>query len=225
MTTFPILLDHAGVAVFAASGALTAARKRLDIVGFCLVATVTGIGGGTLRDLLLGNLPVYWVQVPSYALLCLAVAVIVFFAEPPLESRLRVLLWADALGLALFSVTGAERALQAGAPVLVAMLMGVITAAFGGIIRDVLCAELPLILRKEIYATAAAAGALVCTLLATADASAAVAETAGFAVAFGARAVGLAFGLSLPAAPSPNTTNRASRTCPEQQASFNVSHT
>ena len=85
MTTFPILLDHAGVAVFAASGALTAARKRLDIVGFCLVATVTGIGGGTLRDLLVGNLPVYWVQQPSYALLCLTVAVIVFFAAPHLE--------------------------------------------------------------------------------------------------------------------------------------------
>ena len=174
---------------------------------------------------MLGNLPVYWVQQPSSALLCLTVAVIVFFAAPPLESRLRVLLWADALGLALFSVTGAERTLQAGAPMLVAVLMGVITAAFGGIIRDVVCAELPLILRKEIYATAAAAGALVCTLLATAGASALVAETAGFAAAFGARAVGLAFGLSLPAAPSPNTTNRASRTCPEQQASFNVSHT
>ena len=219
--TFPILLDQAGVAVFAASGALTDARKRLDIVGFCLVATVTGIGGGTLRDLLLGSLPVYWVQVPSYALLCVAVAVIVFFAAPPLESRLRVLLWAaDALGLALFSVTGAEATLQAGAPMLVTVLMGVITAAFGGIIRDVVCAELPLILRKEIYATAAAAGALVCALLTTAGASAAISEAAGFIIAFGARAVGLAFGLSLPTASLPRTTNRASGTCPEQQASF-----
>jgi uncharacterized membrane protein YeiH len=184
------------------------------------VATVTGIGGGTVRDLLLGSLPVYWVQLPSYAALCLVVAAIVFFAAPLLQSRARVLLWADALGIALFSVTGAERTLQVGAPVLIAVLMGVITATFGGIIRDVVCNELPLILRKEIYATAAAAGALVCALLVTAGASAAVAETAGFAVAFAARAVGLAFGLSLPTAPSFSTTNRASRTCPEQQASF-----
>jgi uncharacterized membrane protein YeiH len=196
--TFPIWLDHAGVAVFAASGALTASRKRLDIVGFCLVATVTGIGGGTLRDLLLGNGPVYWIQRPSYALLCLVVAVILFFAAPCLKSRLRLLLWADAVGLALFSVTGAERTLQAGAPVLIAVLMGMITATFGGIIRDVLCAELPLMLRKEIYATAAAVGALTFAVLTGCGTPAAVAETAGFAVAFGARAVGLAFGLSLP---------------------------
>lgn len=192
-------LDHGGVAVFAASGALTASRKRLDIVGFCLVATVTGIGGGTLRDLLLGGGPVYWVQRPSYVVLCLAVAVVLFFAAPHLESRLRALLWADAVGLALFCVTGAEKALLAGTPLVVAVLMGVMTAAFGGIIRDVLCAEVPLVLRQEIYATAAALGALTYVGLATGGVADPAAQAAGFAVAFGARATGIAFGLSLPA--------------------------
>lgn len=190
-------LDHAGVAVFAASGALTASRKQLDLVGFCLVATVTGIGGGTLRDLLLGG-PVYWVQQPSYVVLCLSVAVAVFFVAPHLESRLRALLWADAVGLALFCVTGAEEALLAGASLVVAVLMGVMTATFGGIVRDVLCAELPLVLRQEIYATAAALGALIYAGLATAGLAAPAAQAAGFVAAFGLRAVGIAFGLSLP---------------------------
>jgi len=156
-------LDFCGVAVFAVSGALTASRKQMDIVGFCLIATVTGIGGGTLRDLLLGVGAVYWIQEPSYVLLCCAIAAVLFFTASSFESRFRVLLWADAVGLAVFCITGAEKALLAGAPATVAVLMGVMTATFGGVIRDVLCAEIPLILRREIYATAAAAGAIAFT--------------------------------------------------------------
>ncbi len=152
-------LDVAGVAVFAASGALTASRQQMDVVGFALVATVTGIGGGTIRDLLLGTGPVFWVFAPSYLFLCVGVAILLFFAAPLFESRFRALLWADAAGLAIFCVIGAEAALRAGSPGSVAVLMGVITATFGGLVRDVLCAEVPLILRREIYATAAAVGA------------------------------------------------------------------
>jgi uncharacterized membrane protein YeiH len=192
-------LDHAGVAIFAASGALTASRKQLDLTGFCLVAAVTGIGGGTLRDLLLGGGMVYWVRQPSYIVLCLAVAVVLFFGAAHLESRFRALLWADALGVGLFCVTGAEKALLMDAPGIVAILMGVMTASFGGIIRDVLCAEIPLILRKEIYATAAAAGALTYVGLAMAGVVTPAPQLAGFIVGFGARAGTIATGFSLPA--------------------------
>jgi uncharacterized membrane protein YeiH len=191
-------LDLCGVAVFAASGALTASRKQMDIVGFCLIATVTGIGGGTIRDLLLGQGAVYWIASPEYVLICIAAGVLLFFTAPFLESRYKALLWADAAGLALFCVTGAEKALDAGAPLPVAVIMGVMTATFGGIIRDVLCAEVPLVLRKEIYATAAAAGALVDVALALTGAGLIWAQVAGFLTAFGIRAVGIAFGVSLP---------------------------
>jgi uncharacterized membrane protein YeiH len=190
-------LDLCGVGVFAASGALTASRKQMDLVGFCLIATVTGIGGGTLRDLLLDRGAVSWVNDPSTIVLCFAVAAALFFTAHHIESRFRALLWADAVGLAVFCVGGAEIALSAGAPALVAVLMGVMTATFGGILRDVLCAEVPLILRREIYATAAAAGAITYVALEAAEAGW-IAQVVGFGVGFGARAIGIVTGFSLP---------------------------
>ena len=141
------------------TGALAASRKQMDIVGFALLATVTGIGGGTLRDLVLGAQPVFWVQEPVYVAICIAVAVIVFFTAHIPESRYRLLLWLDALGLSFFCVAGADKALVADAGCFIAIVMGVITATFGGVVRDVLGGEIPVILRKEIYATAALAGA------------------------------------------------------------------
>jgi uncharacterized membrane protein YeiH len=191
-------LDLCGVAVFAASGALTASRKQMDIVGFCLIATVTGIGGGTVRDLLLGQGGVYWITQPVYVLICLGVGVLMFFTAPYIEFRYRVLLWADAAGLALFCVTGAEKALEVTNSLPVSVIMGVMTATFGGIIRDVLCAEVPLILRKEIYATAGAAGALTYIALILLSVAPVWAQLAGFTTAFAIRAVGIAFGVSLP---------------------------
>jgi uncharacterized membrane protein YeiH len=188
-----------GVAVFAASGALEASRRQMDVVGFALVATVTGVGGGTLRDLLLGLSPVFWVEAPGYVLLCAAVAVLVFFTAHLVESRFKVLLWADALGLALFCATGAERALAAGASGVVAVMMGVMTATVGGIARDVLCAQVPLILRRELYATAAAAGAGVYVLLHAAGAPRPATTAAAFLAAFAIRALGLVSGWSFPA--------------------------
>jgi uncharacterized membrane protein YeiH len=192
-------LGVAGVAVFAASGALEASRRQMDVVGFALVATVTGVGGGTLRDLLLGIAPVFWVEAPGYVALCAAVAVLVFFAAHLVESRFKVLLWADAVGLALFCATGAERALAAGASGIVAAMMGVMTATVGGILRDVLCAQVPLILRRELYATAAAAGAGVYVLLDAAGAPRPATLAAAFLAAFGIRALGLVSGWSFPA--------------------------
>ena len=150
-------LDWFGVAVFAVTGALVASRKQMDIFGFALLATVTGIGGGSVRDLLLG-VPVFWVQQPLYVAICVAVSAIVFFTAHIPESRYRLLMWLDAVGLAFFCVVGASKGLEAGAGPFIAVVMAVITASFGGIIRDVIGGESPFLLRKEIYVTAALAG-------------------------------------------------------------------
>lgn len=197
----PILywLELAGIAVFAASGALTASRKQMDLGGFIVIATATAIGGGTVRDLLLGAKPVYWVSEPTYPLMCAAVAIALFFAAPLFESRFRALLWADAVGLSLFCATGTEVAIRGEAPWIAAVLLGVITATFGGIIRDVLCAEVPLILRREVYATAALAGASVYAIARYSDGGILIATIAAFSVCFSVRAASLAFGWSLPA--------------------------
>lgn len=154
------LLDWFGVIVFAVSGALVASRKRMDVVGFALFGGVTGVGGGTLRDVLLGELPVFWVREPAYLVACVAVSAVVFFTAHIPQSRYRLLLWCDALGLSLFAVTGAERALLAGAGPVIAVAMGVVTATFGGIVRDVLGAESPVVLSREVNVTAALLGAM-----------------------------------------------------------------
>lgn len=214
LATLIAILDLFGVAVFAVTGALVASRKQMDIVGFAFLATVTGIGGGTFRDLVLGATPVFWVQQPIYVGICIAVAVIVFFTAHIPESRYRLLLWLDALGLSVFCVVGADRAIESGAGPFIAVVMGVITATFGGIVRDVLGAEIPVILRKEIYATAALAGAAVFVMGETAGWPAAVTTLGGFAVCFVIRGLALHFGWSLrayrprPARPDAPTDRR-----------------
>lgn len=154
-------LDWLGIVVFAISGALVASRKRMDLVGFALLGVATGVGGGTVRDLLLGQAPVFWVREPAYLVVCLVVSGTVFVTAHLPQSRYRVLLWFDALGLALFAVSGAERALLAGSGPMVAVAMGVVTATFGGVIRDILGNESPVVLSREVYVTAALAGASV----------------------------------------------------------------
>ncbi len=198
LATFLTTLDWFGTAVFAVTGALVASRKRMDIAGFMLLAAATGIGGGSVRDAMLGALPVFWVREPVYLAICLVVAVATFFLAHIPESRYRVLLWLDAAGLALFCVVGAEKALVAGAGGFVAVAMGVVSATLGGVIRDVLGGESPLILRKEIYVTAALAGAFAYVALAAAGVPKAAAALAGFAVCFAIRALALHYGWSLP---------------------------
>lgn len=187
-----------GVGVFAASGGLTAARQHLDIFGFALVAAVTGIGGGTLRDLLL-DVPVFWIGDAAALVVCIIVASFMFFLAQHVARGERALLFADALGLSLFCVLGAERALFHGASPLVAIAMGVMSAAFGGIVRDVLCAQVPLILRKEVYATAAALGAASFVLLLALGLERAPAAIAAVALCFAVRAAAILRGWSLPA--------------------------
>jgi uncharacterized membrane protein YeiH len=198
IATLITMLDLLGVGVFAVTGALVASRKQMDIVGFALLATVTGIGGGTLRDLVLGSTPVFWVQQPVYIVICVAVAAVVFFTAHIPESRYRLLLWLDALGLATFCVVGADKAVAAGAGPFIAVVMGVITATFGGVVRDVLGGEIPVILRKEIYATAALAGAAAFIGGAMAGFAPSAAALGGLMVCLVIRGLALLRGWSLP---------------------------
>ena len=191
-------LDLCGVFVFAISGALEAARKQLDLVGFLFVAAVTGIGGGTLRDVLLDRGPVFWVHEPRYLWVTSAAAVATYLVAPHIQRRAVALLWADALGMAVFCVLGARTALDAGAGPEVAVLMGTMTATFGGLIRDVVCTETPLLLKREIYATAAAAGEALYVAGRFLGLPDPMAMGLGLALAFAVRGLALRWGLSLP---------------------------
>jgi uncharacterized membrane protein YeiH len=196
--TATTVLDWLGILVFAVSGALVASRKEMDIFGFALMGTAAGIGGGTLRDILLGDLPVFWVRQPAYLLVCLAISCIVFFTAHIPASRYRTLLWLDAVGLALFAVSGAEKAMLVGAAPTVAIAMAVVTATFGGVIRDILGAESPVVLSREIYVTAALLGACVFVGLTGTGMPRELAVSAGVVAGFALRGVALMRGWSLP---------------------------
>ncbi len=151
-------LDFFGIVVFALSGALMAGRYKLDPFGVVVLASVTAIGGGTIRDVILQT-PVFWVVSPYYLYIILVTALLtIIIVREPKRIPKRFLLIADAFGLALFAVLGTEKALSLGVPVSVAVVMGTITGVAGGMIRDVLCNVIPMILRKEIYALAAMLG-------------------------------------------------------------------
>jgi uncharacterized membrane protein YeiH len=192
-------LDYAAVAVFAASGALAAARRKHDIVTFGFFAAVTGVGGGTLRDLLIGA-PVFWVEEPAYLIVCLAAAGAVW-AFGFGAYRLRALLWMDALGMAAYAVFGAAKALSLGVHPVSAVVMGVLTATFGGIVRDVLAEEPSVLLRREIYITAAIVGAVVFVALVGLNLTFWWAALVAFTAAFGLRALAMLKHWSLPGFP------------------------
>ncbi|MDB5467264.1 MAG: conserved predicted rane protein [Phenylobacterium sp.] len=193
------VLDYAAVAVFGASGALAAARRKHDIVTFGFFAAVTGVGGGTLRDLLIGA-PVFWVGRPAYVLVCLAAAVAVWVFGWG-RGRERFLIWSDAVGMAAYAVVGALKAVSLGVPAPSAIVMGVLTACFGGIIRDVLADEPSVLLRRELYVTAALVGASVFVLLGLLGVGILPAGLAGFALAFATRAGAILFNWTLPSFP------------------------
>jgi uncharacterized membrane protein YeiH len=145
--------------VFAVSGALTAARYRMDVLGFVLIGTITGIGGGTTRDLLLGR-TVWWTQDPTELVLCLVASLVTFFFITSDITRRKGMVWSDALGLSVFGVVGCHIALEFGSPPIIAVFMGMVTATGGGLIRDVLTNTQPMILCGQPYATAALLGSL-----------------------------------------------------------------
>lgn len=190
-------LDLFGVFVFAVSGALAADRRGMDLFGFVAIALLPAIGGGTVRDMVL-DAPVFWVQNSIYLWLILGAALLTFAAAPVIHRVERWLLWADAVGLSVFSVAGAAKAyLLSGSPT-VAVAMGVVTAVLGGIIRDVVCNEIPLVLRQDIYATAAFAGALAYVGLASFGAPTPASLGLGALICFAVRASAIVWGWSLP---------------------------
>lgn len=196
--TILFALEVAGTAAFAASGALAASRKNLDIFGFCVLGLMPAVGGGTLRDVVLGRFPVFWIADPSYVVIALAVAVILFFVPYRPGMRLRLLIWTDALGMALFAAMGTQISLSQGAGALVAIMLGVVTAVAGGMIRDVIVNEIPLVLTKEVYATAAFATGVSYVAAAALGADPGLALIAATAIGFAVRALAIVFNWSLP---------------------------
>lgn len=192
------LLDLLGTVVFAVSGALAASRKNMDIFGFCVLALMPAVGGGTLRDLLIGRQPVFWIEDTSYILAALGVAVLFFFGAHRIKSRYNLLVWMDAMGLALFGVLGCGIALETGTGSLVAVLMGVVTAVTGGMIRDIICNEIPLILSREIYATAAFVSGITYITCIALGLNPVWSTVAGVVLGFAVRAAGIITDFSLP---------------------------
>lgn len=190
------LFDWAGIFVFALSGGLMAVRQQFDILGIIIIAWLPAIGGGTLRDILLDQ-PVFWLDDPI-ALSLATLAGIAAFIGPEFWARIKALVWIDAMGLALFAVVGASKAAALGHGFLICTLMGTMTATAGGLIRDVVCNETPLLLRKEVYATAAIFGASSYYIAQQAGMSPSLALALGAVIAFVTRGLSLKYGLNLP---------------------------
>jgi len=191
-------LNLLGTMVFALSGALSAGRRRFDLSGVVLVACVVGVGGGTLRDLLLGLTPVFWVREPLWLGVSAATGAALFVIGRRWQPPYRLFLSADALGLGTFTVIGVERALALGLHPAIAVLMGALTGVGGGFLRDVLCGEIPLILQREIYVTAALAGGAALVLLAPAAPVGPWPTLACLLVVVGLRLAAIHWNLNLP---------------------------
>jgi uncharacterized membrane protein YeiH len=191
-------LDLAGVAVFAASGVLAARDRDLDPIGIIVVAAITAIGGGTLRDLLLDRHPIFWIADTTYLVVITAAALLtvayVRLRPPPGKT----LLVADALGLVLFALSGAQLAEAAQCPPLIVVLLGTMTGVTGGVLRDVITARVPLILQQEIYATAAIVGVAAYLALQAVGTPKAIAFWAGMVVVVALRLIAIRWGLHLP---------------------------
>jgi uncharacterized membrane protein YeiH len=189
-------IGYFGTVVFAVSGALAAGRFKMDPIGFMVLGTVTAIGGGTMRSLLLEQ-PVSWVQSPHELGLTVTVSLVTYFFIPGRTARWTAMTWFDALGLAAFSVTGAQAALAAGAGWEIAIAMGMVSATGGGVLRDVLANQLPFVLRGELYASTALAGAGTFVGLNALEIATPVAMLSGFAVTLAMRGSAIRFGLEL----------------------------
>ncbi|SFR49393.1 Uncharacterized membrane protein YeiH [Robiginitalea myxolifaciens] len=165
LQNFILVLDILGTVAFAVSGVLVAMEKRLDLFGVLIIASVTAIGGGTLRDLLIGTVPVSWMLQPEYLLTIIITVVVAILLQGRLASLRRSLFLFDTLGIGLYTIVGIERGLAAGLSPGICIILGTMTASFGGVLRDTLCNEIPVIFRKEIYATACIAGGALYFLL------------------------------------------------------------
>ena len=198
MSSWLLWADLIGVAVFAVAGTLMAYKKHMDGFGVIVLASVTAIGGGTFRDMIL-DVPVFWVQDHSffYAILGAAVVTIIWLRSKD-TFPLRYLLFADAIGLAFFNVMGLQKALNFGASPLIAIILGTMTGVFGGLIRDVICREIPLVLKGELYATTCILGGMAYFAAAWLDLTNLSCLIIGFAVTLMVRFAAMAWHWHLP---------------------------
>ena len=196
LTVSILAIMYFGDVVFAVSGALMAARYKMDIIGFIMIGTITGIGGGTLRDLLLGR-TVWWTHDPTELILVVTVSIITFFFITSKIKREKAAIWADAIGLSAFAVVGCHIALAFGSPFYIAVVIGMITATGGGVIRDVITNNEPMIMSGQLYAIAALLGALSYASLKYWGVGEIAAEVVGFLAAFSLRASAIIFDIRM----------------------------
>lgn len=194
-----IWLDYISVFIFALTGALVASRAQLDIVGFLFISALTAVGGGTIRDLLLDRNPIFWINDPRFLSLCVIAALIVFFTAHRFESRYTALVWLDSFALAIAVAAGSGIAIDLGHTGAILILMGIVTGTFGGMMRDVVCNEVPLVLKQgELYVSAAFAGASFAAICTALSVSQPIALIGCAFVTWVLRAGSIAFGWRLP---------------------------
>ncbi len=198
MDSLLLILTYIAVTASAISGALEARKHEMDIVGATSIAFINAFGGGTIRDLLLGRTPIFWITDPWLTIVTFTVAIISFYRLDKIPNKLLTI--PDAIGLGLFSILGATYALQLQISPIVAVLMGVVTGIFGGVLRDVMCNRIPDIFRSstELYATCSFIGTWVFIILTWFQVNAVIASTAGAAVIFILRLLAVRFKMTLP---------------------------
>lgn len=197
--TLVALLDYTSVLIFAITGALVASRAQLDLVGFAFIASLTALGGGTIRDVLLDRNPIFWVANPTYLAVAAGAALVIFFTAHLLESRIRALIWLDSFALAVAVAAGAGVAMNLEQSAVIVVLMGMITGCMGGLMRDVVVGEVPLVLKQgELYVTAAFVGAGTAAVARSMSIDTAAALLACAVVTWILRAGSLYFGWHLP---------------------------
>jgi uncharacterized membrane protein YeiH len=195
---FYTVIDILGTIAFAISGVLVAMEKRLDLFGVVIIAFVTSIGGGTLRDLLIGNTPVVWMRDSTYVITILTTVVLAILFVKQLKYFRKSLFLFDTIGLGLFTMIGIEKGIEFGLLPIMCIALGTITASFGGVIRDILCNEIPVIFRKEIYATPCILGGLSYFLLKQLPIVDAYAYVGGILVVISLRILAVKFNIRLP---------------------------
>ncbi|MGB7394246.1 MAG: trimeric intracellular cation channel family protein [Pricia sp.] len=192
------IIDILGTIAFAISGVLVSMDKKLDLFGVFIIAFVTAIGGGTLRDMLIGNTPVVWMRDYNYIIIIVATVILAILFIDQLKYLRRTLLFFDTIGIGLFTMLGIEKGLSADLLPVVCIALGTITACFGGVLRDILCNEIPVIFRKEIYATACIVGGTSYFVLVLLPFDSAYAYIAAIAIIIAIRLLAVRFKIALP---------------------------
>ena len=195
---FYFLMDLLGTVAFAISGVLVAMDKRLDLFGVFIIAFVTAVGGGTLRDLLIGNTPVSWMLESTYIITIIGTVILAIIFREKIRYLRKSLFLFDTLGIGLYTMVGIEKGLNADLLPVMCIILGTITASFGGVIRDILCNEIPVIFRKEVYATACVVGGLSYFLLRKLPLSDEYVYLASILIVIGIRIVAVKFKIALP---------------------------